>query len=567
MTVADVATARKCRKPQKTMTKGEFMKKLKLIFTTTFMLLASLVFADTTKNELKLGHISVSGSVASYPNATVTGDSMIYAISVHVDKGSIITSGLGNPNYTDKLSNHKTGIWTFTNGIDANEAQTKVRALSFNYEDGMTITIDVNSNTINVPEGVTVTQFTPEVATKSDANGTAIEVDGTSVIAGSGGTPHYYMFVSTGHDYPWTDAYNKAKTYTFLGMKGYLATVTSAAEDGELDALTDNGGWAGAARIKTTTTSSLDQDTYGSINIGGASNDVCAWTWVCGPEAGYGIRTPSGVGGHTTGTPQAKAYVPYSKWLSQSSQPDGTGDSGEAYFQVHFGGNWNDLPVSLDSTREIIYGYFVEFSDYKEVSGYIQPASVAMVAGQVYDVTNGQDYSSIAEAIANANDGDVLQLMANQTVTDQGAGGKNLTIETSRFELSGSFAVTDGSITVNQGNGTVNLTSVKLSGGAFTLKGGDCASVSVTDGTFTVDGKVKIPSLALASGQKVTFGQDADLSSEITLTSSLSTGVITSGYKGITPGQVIKFPAGVTDYMLVKTKSGELKIKKHKSAW
>ena len=584
------------------------MKKIKQILAAALLFCAFSAFADTATNVLKLGHITVENGVAKYKNATVTGSGGVSAISVHVDKGSIITTDIGTPNYTDTLTAHQTGIWTYSPALTTSEAQSKVTSLSFNYVEGMTITIDVDSNTISIPSGVAVTQFTPEVVVACDANGNSTEVE----IPNSGGTPHYYMFVpydtsaTVGN---WTDAYNAAKGWTFLGMKGYLATITSAAEDGVLDAITTLGGWAGAARIKTTgTASSLDADTCTNIYVGGATNAVCAWSWVCGPEAGYGIRTPSTAGGHTTADPQAKAYVPYAKWLSQTGQPDGTTDTGEAYFQVHFGGNWNDLPITYTTWCK---GYFVEFSDYKKVSGYKEPASVALQSCQVYDTTNGQDYSSIAEAVANADSGDILQLMADQVVSEQDTEGKKLVINTNGHKITGSFAVSSGSFTINAEDAKVDLTALKVSGGEFTIEKITCGTVTVTGGklaingtkdtvslakaavsggeftlkgatfastdkitsnvlveggTFTVDGLVTIPSLTLAQGNKVVFGENADNGSEITLSSTLPTGIITENFPGALGG-VISLPSGVTDYLLIKTKTGELKIKQHKSAW
>ncbi len=581
------------------------MKKIKQILTAALLFCASFAFADT--NLVKLGHITVTDGVAQYKNATVTGSGTIYAIYANVSKGSLITTGsIGDPKYTDTLSEHQTGIWAYINGITTSQAQSYIQSLAFNYKEGMTITIELDPNKISIPPGVTVTQFTPEPAKiVSDKAGTAYT---GKTVSNSGGTPHYYMFVPysttalASQDTKWTDAYDKAKGYTFLGMKGYLATITSAAEDKVLDAITSKGGWAGAARTTTTDISKFDTDNYSNLSYGGEAS-ACTWNWVCGPEAGYGVRTSTTVAAKK---PVKENYTEYAKWYG-TGQPDGSG-SGEAYFQVHFGTGltWNDLPVSYgkQGSDYLIHGYFVEFSDYKKVSGYTEPAAVALLAGQVYNEKNGQDYSSIADAVADASSGDILSLMADQVVLNQDTSGKTLVINTNGYKITGSFAVSDGSLTINSETDKLDLTALTVSGGkvvtdkikcttvtvtggiltitgtkdtvtiakaevgggAFTLNGATAGEVSVTGGTFTVDGLVKIPSLTLAKGNKVTFGSNADNGSEITLSRTLPAGVITENFNG-TLGEAINFPEDVTEYLLVKTKKGELKVKPHKSAW
>lgn len=117
------------------------MKKIKQIITAALLFCAFSAFADT--NVVKLGHITVTDSVAQYKNATVTGSSTIYAIYANVDKGSLITSGsIGAPTYTDTLSAHQTGIWTYNDGITSSQAQTYVQSLAFNYVEGMIVTIE-----------------------------------------------------------------------------------------------------------------------------------------------------------------------------------------------------------------------------------------------------------------------------------------------------------------------------------------------------------------------------------------------------------------------------------------
>ncbi len=536
------------------------------IFTAVLFLCLSFCFADA--NAVKLGHLNLTGTTASFPNAVVEGDGdgsgKFYAFSVSVDKGYVITSGLENPTYTDLADsngNHKTAIWVFNDGIDAATAQAKVRALAFNYEEGMTLTLDINPNKIVIPAGVSaITQFIPDVAYKSDANGN----ETNEIIEGSGGTPHYYMYVESSGD--WATAYKAAKGCSFLGMKGYLVTITSLAEDTIIDNISTAAAWAGGANLNLAsgTTPAIDGDTFDTSSLyTGTDGTACAWSWICGPEAGYGIRYDSSSVFKSSHTPVKNYYASHQRW--NNGEPNNSNPA-EPCIQVHAGSGenakWNDLPTSYS----YVVGYFVEFSDYKYVDGYIEPASVTLKFNQIRDTTNGQDYSSIEDAVVKADSGDELLLLADQTATTQDTENKILTINTEGKNLTGTFAVTGGSFTVKGNTDTVQLTSAGVNGGAFTLNGGKCDAVTVENGTFTVDGLVTIPSLTLVQGNKVTFGRNANSSSVITLSSELPTGVITENFPGAL-GDVINLPSGVTEYLLMKTKSGELKVSKHKTSW
>ena len=105
---------------------------------------------------------------------------------------------------------------------------------------------------------------------------------------------------------------------------------------------------------------------------------------------------------------------------------------------------------------------------------------------------------------------------------------------------------------------------IEVKGGDFTLNGGNISSLTFTDGTCTLDGTVNISSLSLASGKTVTIGASLDTGSSVYLSPEIRTGVITSGFAPYNLGAVIILPDDATEYILIKTKSGELKVGKHK---
>ena len=73
---------------------------------------------------------------------------------------------------------------------------------------------------------------------------------------GSGGNGHWYEFISTSVD--WNTARANALASTFLGMQGYLATITSLAEN----VFVTNHSWLGFTRTEAQVLPS------GSIEIG-----------------------------------------------------------------------------------------------------------------------------------------------------------------------------------------------------------------------------------------------------------------------------------------------------------
>lgn len=136
-------------------------------------------------------------------------------------------------------------------------------------------------------------------------------------------TGHLYEYISDAGT--WNAAKTKAEALTRYGATGYLATITSSAENDFVTARLANAGWMGAS----------DAAVEG------------AWRWVTGPENGTqfwsGLSNGSTVGGN------------YANW--------GTGEpndsSGEDCGQYLAGGSgkWNDLPCGSTS----LPGYVAEF--------------------------------------------------------------------------------------------------------------------------------------------------------------------------------------------------------------
>jgi hypothetical protein len=165
--------------------------------------------------------------------------------------------------------------------------------------------------------------------------------------AASGGNDHWYERVTpaTTGGYTWDEAFADAPTRSWMGMTGYMATVTSQAEQDFLVAtLGIAGAWLGGN----------DRATEGT------------WQWVNGPELGQIF--------HVVG---AGSQPGYSNW--NAGEPNnccsGEDDLVYGYFS-DAGAVWNDFGVP--SFPDARYAYFVEYSG-KPDTPVPEPATLALV--------------------------------------------------------------------------------------------------------------------------------------------------------------------------------------------
>ncbi|NVK07191.1 MAG: putative Ig domain-containing protein, partial [Marivivens sp.] len=237
------------------------------------------------------------------------------------------------------------------------------------------------------------------------------------------GNGHYYEFVSAS-GIEWADAKAAAEARTFLGMQGYLVTVTSAEENAFVASKLAGEGWMGAS----------DATTEG------------AWYWVTGPEAGtqfwQGTSTGTVVGGE------------YNNWAS--GEPN---DSGSNEDHAHFlsGGTWNDYRYNNSN----IDGYVVEYGTSTSGSGVASLKSVVSTVTRAVLTNTAIEWGTArdgAEAAGNALvdnlDGSSLIFKVTQVKKDGGTYGSvaaSSTSSTNPTEVTGLYGTLkigeDGSYT------------------------------------------------------------------------------------------------------------------------
>ncbi|KPM30235.1 C-type lectin domain protein [Croceitalea dokdonensis DOKDO 023] len=148
-------------------------------------------------------------------------------------------------------------------------------------------------------------------------------------------TQHYYEFVPD-PGISWTDARDAAATRTYLGLQGYLVTLTSQEEADFAGQQASGFGWIGAT----------DELVEGE------------WRWATGPEAGTLFWT-----GLANGT-----EITYANW--NGGEPNNVGSNGEDYAHIAAAsvirggapiGAWNDLPNGGGGGAYASQGYVVEY--------------------------------------------------------------------------------------------------------------------------------------------------------------------------------------------------------------
>lgn len=316
-------------------------------------------------------------------------------------------------------SNAQASTWTHVYSSDP--------LSGFGLEDTVRIVVEATGGTVKLGSTTGLNQITTGYDDWATGTGTSIAFEGTqaninaalqtlqtnlgnnsnvtleisAILGGAAYSPetgHYYEVVTGGSTISWTDAKNAAAGKTFDGLQGYLATITSSAENQFILDKIPTDAWMGATDSHEEIDALIDQD-YGS--------DAAAegnWYWVTGPEAG----TLFSSGNDTDGAGNIEpATVTWHNW--NTGEPnDSSNDEDYGQFYASGGsapGRWNDLPGTTDAG---ILSYIVEYggmagdpeSSAASATGTltkIDPVPVLSLAGNANYTENG-----VAKALAPA---------------------------------------------------------------------------------------------------------------------------------------------------------------------
>ncbi|MFS0724909.1 S-layer homology domain-containing protein [Paenibacillus sp. 1P07SE] len=183
---------------------------------------------------------------------------------------------------------------------------------------------------------------------------------------------HYYEYINTGSPISWYEARAAAETDEMMhfGQRGYLATITSAAENSFVQEKTEGIGWLGA----------MDIQRDGGLSIGTGD-----WRWVTGPEGqdGDGLAFYTG---YFTLPIHGPVDDEYNNWANQEpNNYDGVEYVAHIYSTGVNAGKWNDFSPTNNTVR----GYIVEYGGMQDDQPIVITADKTIAIVNKADLNTG----------------------------------------------------------------------------------------------------------------------------------------------------------------------------------
>lgn len=270
--------------------------------------------------------LSISGTVSSTSVAnnapaivvdngvTITGSTTIAAANVSVannfSSGDVLAYTGALPSGVTANYNTTTGVLTFTGNATPAEYQTLFRTVTFN-----------------------TTSSSASQRTIAFSIGTAIAFSGNG---------HFYEFKAG--SFSWATAKTNAAALTFYGQQGYLATITSQAENDFIQQKLSADGWIGASDDYTFINAATGASTYANQTASEGK-----WYWVTGPAGEIGTQFSNG-----NGSPVSVSSR-YMNWNTSEPNNSGSNENACQIFSTSSTGKWNDLNATS------LLGYVVEY--------------------------------------------------------------------------------------------------------------------------------------------------------------------------------------------------------------
>ena len=290
-------------------------------FLVFLVIVLSVVKLNAQATSITLGGTSSSLSVTYNtatvvdPNLTITANGNVTGFRVQISQtyisGDVLTYTGTLPSGVTASWNSTTGILSFNGTTTPANWQTLLRTVTFK---STTTTCYANLRRITFVAGTVF--YNPL-------------------------TEHFYEYVASSGS--WTSAKTSAENRSYFGRVGYLATMSSEAENNFIWRIMANDGWFGGC-------DELSQVNTAKGTTAFASQAAVEgkWHWVTGPEKGTQFSN-----GNTPSTTVISGQ--YHKWAS--GEPNNSGGEHYAQFYSANSGSWNDLPNTT------LPGYICEYGD------------------------------------------------------------------------------------------------------------------------------------------------------------------------------------------------------------
>lgn len=340
-----------------------------------------------------------------------------------------VQGGTTNPNVSVKLfvNNGRISMSTIT-GLTFYNADGSVRV----GQPSNSPELQFSGSMSNVNTALASLRYVRTSGTGTDTLSASLVQPGEVFFSGNDHLYEYYAGPVT-----WSQARTNAEGLTKYGAQGYLATITSQAENDFIKDRLKSDSWIGAS----------DSAVEG------------VWRWVTGPESGQQFWSGAG-GGNTVNDMYAHWNNP--KTGGTGAEPNQSGDEDCAQFYYSNNGLWNDLSCGNS------LGYIVEFG---------APSSLPTVSSKDISITTTADATPPTQPgkpSATSPTTDTTPTVSWTASTDSASGLANPAY-TLEWSSSATFVSTSGSATTN---GTSLAPSSGLADGTwyFRVRATDAAS-------------------------------------------------------------------------------------------
>lgn len=230
---------------------------------------------------------------------------------------------------------------------------------------------------------------------------------------------HYYETVKASGA-SWETAFKAAQSKTYMGMQGYLVTITSQKEHDYVYTMIGENCWTGATCLDAYTgpVKNTYKDFYASKGITIPSSTMPAaayYFWVCGPEAGklvsWGLNTPTAAPDPSPDPLNNNSPTIYNNW--SPNEPNNSSGEQCMHFYSSVSGLWNDFANGNTSCTAYVieYGGMEGDSDDPSTSGGGGDANVDIVVKVEIDIDpKGKTITTSAD---NVRVGEPLKVSEN----------------------------------------------------------------------------------------------------------------------------------------------------------